>query len=417
MPENFDQDLLSAIERFKKDEDTPRDRKIIVQAFASRQIEITPVKDSKVIVQEGGANFGESNEIQISGPVIGTQIISGITYQQALEIEKLRKRSRDNKTKIIVALIGAAAVIIAPIIALVLENYLSTGPFSLPTSTPTVQTNTPTMTLTATATPTNTPTPSSTLTATSSQTYTPSPTMTISPTPTNTFTPTSVALFMDMFENYEISSKKWNLTTELEGKIYRRTITKNRSDNKFVHFMDCEPEQGPSDDECIGRNEIPMDETSRDFNLDFDVEYRRIPPIQSGLYLPYICINFRRYDERNYYNLCFRIDGKYRWLRVIEGKHEACGSITNGNSNLRNEFIWKESTALKEDTEKNRIRLIADGDEYLFEANDETISKCKDDSLLSVSGIEIAINSFKNVPSISNDVELEIDNIFIYRLP
>jgi hypothetical protein len=417
MPGNFDQDLLSAIERIKRGEETPRDRKIIGQALASQQIEITPAKDSKIIEQEGGTNFGESNEIHVTGSVIGTQIIKGISYKQALEIEKLKEQSGDNRTKIIIAIIGAAAVIIAPIITLIIENYLSNKPFSPPTSTPTILTNTPTLTLTATTIPTITPTPSSTVTVTPTQTYTPSPTMTITPTPTNTYTPTPAALFTDTFEDYEYSSNKWNLRTDLEGKIYRRTITLNRSDNKFVHFIDCEPEQGTSNNECTGRNEIPSVETSRDFKLEFEVEYRRLPTIQSGLYLPYICINFRRYDERNYYNLCFRVDGKYRWLRVIELKHEACGSDINGNDDLEDEFTWKVSTALKQKTEKNRIRLIANGDEYLFEANDETIASCKDDTLMSVSGIEIAINSFKNVPSIINDVKLEMDNLFIYKLP
>ena len=137
MPETYDETLLRAIERFKKGEETPRDRRIIGQAFASKQIEINPAKDSKIIKQEGGTNFGESNEIQVAGSVIGTQVITGITYEQALEIRNLKDKSEDNKTKIIVAIIGAGAVIIAAIITPIVGNYLDNRQISQPVSTPT----------------------------------------------------------------------------------------------------------------------------------------------------------------------------------------------------------------------------------------------------------------------------------------
>lgn len=411
MPENRDEALISAFERFKNSEETPDDRKIIGKALAAKQIEIIPAEDSKIIGQAGGADFGESNEIRVSGSVIGTQSVSGFTGEQVLEILKFKEKSGDNKTKIVVALIGVVGLIIAAIISPIIASYFNNGPYSPPIPSSTI-TNTPTATMKPT--PTETVTPTNTPTNTPTQTQTPTNTPTNTPTPTDTYTPTPVVLLTDTFEDYEYSTSKWNLTTQLEGMIYHRTITRNKVDNKFVHYIDCEPIEGESEEECTGRNEIPSDDQFRDFKLEFDVEYRRIPIIQSGIYLPYICINFRRYDSKNYFNLCFRYDGRYRWLRVLERKHEACGSVLNDiNTEI---MIWEESLDL-ERTEKNSIRLTVDGENYLFEANDKTIAVCSDNTLMSVSGIEIAINSFKNIPNITNDVELEIDNIFLYELP
>jgi hypothetical protein len=186
MPETYDETLLRAIERFKKGEETPRDRRIIGQAFASKQIEINPAKDSKIIKQEGGTNFGESNEIQVAGSVIGTQVITGITYEQALEIRNLKDKSEDNKTKIIVAIIGAGAVIIAAIITPIVGNYLDNRQISQPVSTPT---KIPYTSTEETSTiPTITPIPTSTFTITSTQTHTPTATTTLTPTITPTLT-------------------------------------------------------------------------------------------------------------------------------------------------------------------------------------------------------------------------------------
>ena len=89
MPENMDESLLSAIERYKNSQDSPNDRKIIGKALASKQITIAPIEDSKIIMQAGGANFGESNEIRVSGSVIGTQSISGFTAEQVIELLRL----------------------------------------------------------------------------------------------------------------------------------------------------------------------------------------------------------------------------------------------------------------------------------------------------------------------------------------
>jgi hypothetical protein len=111
MPESFDETLLTAIERYKRGEETLDDRKIIGQALASRQLEIIPSRDSKVIRQSGGANFGEENEIRVSGSVIGTQTISGISGDQVLEILKLNEKKEDNNTKIILAIFGVIAII------------------------------------------------------------------------------------------------------------------------------------------------------------------------------------------------------------------------------------------------------------------------------------------------------------------
>ena len=105
MPDYSDDAILSAIERFKKGEETKSDRKVIAHALDSKHIEIAPAEDSKIIEQTGGTNFGQENEIRISGDV--TQIVGGFTFEQALDIAKLQEKGGDNKSKIIVALIGA----------------------------------------------------------------------------------------------------------------------------------------------------------------------------------------------------------------------------------------------------------------------------------------------------------------------
>lgn len=120
MPDNPDDALIFAIERFKKGEETQDDRKIIGQALDSKQIEIIPAKDSKIVRQSGGVDLGEENEIHVSGSVIGTQTISGITGDQVLEILKLNEKKEDSNTKIILAIFGVIAIIAIAILINVL---------------------------------------------------------------------------------------------------------------------------------------------------------------------------------------------------------------------------------------------------------------------------------------------------------
>ena len=411
MPENMDESLLSAIERYKNGEETSDDRKIISQALASKQIEITPAEDSKIIGQAGGADFGESNEIRVSGSVIGTQSISGFTSEQVLDILKLNEEKENNKPRsnvvIIAAIIAAIATIIAAYIGFrgpieaVLIPIRATQTAEAKTLVAVIpvtgQTPTPTPTWTPTLTPT--PTHTSTQTATRTPTATITPTPSLTPTPTPTFTPTPEVLFTDTFDDYAYSIRiGWILFTEEEGKVYRRTITQNRIDNKFEHSIDCQSEQ------CVGRNEIPSTDDFKNFVLSFDIEYMIIPPSYTGLSRPFICINFRRYDSQNFYALCFRSNGQYRMVRYL-------------NSELTIIQDWEQSSVLKQGPEKNRIRLSANRGNFLFEANEIEIDEFQDDHLLSASGIEIAIFSFQNIPESKSEVELEIDNIEIINIP
>lgn len=112
MTKNLDKLLLSALERFKNGEATTYDLHVISQALASEQIEIIPSRDSTNIVQSGGANFGESNEIRVSGSVIGSQSISGFSAEQVLEILNLKSKKENNKSRLIVAIIATIAIVV-----------------------------------------------------------------------------------------------------------------------------------------------------------------------------------------------------------------------------------------------------------------------------------------------------------------
>jgi len=411
MPENMDESLLSAIERYKNGEETSDDRKIISQALASKQIEITPAEDSKIIGQAGGADFGESNEIRVSGSVIGTQSISGFTSEQVLDILKLNEEKENNKPRsnvvIIAAIIAAIATIIAayfgfrgPIEAVLIPiraTQTAEAKTLVAIIPVTGQTPTPTPTWTPTLPPT--PTHTSTQTATRTPTATITPTPSLTPTPTPTFTPTPEVLFTDTFDDYAYSIRiGWILFTEEEGKVYRRTITQNRIDNKFEHSIDCQSEQ------CVGRNEIPSTDDFKNFVLSFDIEYMIIPPSYTGLSRPFICINFRRYDSKNYYALCFRSNGEYRMVSYLKGVLTIIKD-------------WDTSPDLIRGPEKNSISLTANRGNYVFEANGIEIEHFEDDNLLSASGIEIAIFTFQNDPEEKSLVELEFDNIEIINIP
>jgi len=444
MPENIDERLLSAIERYKNGQETPDDRMIIRQALVSKQIIIVPSEDSKVIEQSGGADFGELNEIRVSGSVIGTQSLSGFTTEQVVELLKLYesakesgddsepeepiKKKRGNiRRRIFITLYGLIAFIAAflagiyfadlvppiksqyPVLATVLALIPSTDvtntsttptpiwtptlvPISTDKSTPTTKSS---HTITLTPTPTYTPFATNTLTLTRTSTKT----LTSKPSPTNTSTPTPEVLLTDTFDDYEYSTNiGWNLFTEEDGKIYRRRITRNKIDNKFEHSVDCLSQT------CVGRNEIPQVEDYENFILSFDIEYLKIPPTFTGLSRPIICINFRQYDPRNFYVLCFKSNGWYRIARYVNGELAI----------IRN---WEQTPVLYRGIEKNSIRLTANRGVYLFEANGTEIADFEDDNLLGASNIEIVIYSFQDIPDQKSEVILEIDNIEIINIP
>lgn len=427
MPENVDENLLSAIERFKKGEETTGDRKIIGQALASKQIEIVPADESKIIRQSGGANFGEENEIRVAGSVIGTQIIRGITYEQAIGIEKLKDKSGDNKTKIIVAIIGASAVIIAAIIT----GLFNIGIFSPKEQTPTT-TNTPTLTATMpTSTPTviiPTPTKTPTATITPTPTNTPTPTDTHTPTQTSTQTP----IFTDTFDDVDYSTAVgWELK-ELGNGI---TDIRDIKTSKFVNHIIFN-ENNVSNNPYIVRIPVPLGdyEGVMDFQLEFDLQFTRTPPNSTDIQKPYFCIIFRRYGNYPYaptttnigsvqnsqdittktptggpffYNLCIGYDTQYRWVRVLDGKHQG---IDGGD------LLFNESGLEQRLNDPIEIKLKVDGSKFTFEVNDEVIDIVEDKELESESGIEFEIWAYRNEPSSWNEVKLEIDDIRVYKL-
>ena len=241
MPDSIDSTLFSALERFKNGEATSDDLNLIRAAFASGQIEINPARDSKQIMQSGGANFGESNEISVSGPVIGTQIVSGITAEQVVEIIEATRESPDETTEVetaqvagvnILKVSGAIIGVIAIVLILAMLISRPAGIFPIPSTETPTPSNTP-LPPTSTPTPTSTPPPPS---ATQTPTGTPTPTETNPPptdtsTPTQTPTPTDIPLIQDDFST---NSKGWYEGLKRDGSRfeagfnsgkYRMTIT------------------------------------------------------------------------------------------------------------------------------------------------------------------------------------------------
>jgi hypothetical protein len=220
VPGSIDSTLFSALERFKRGEASSEDLHLISAAFASGQIEIAPASDSNQILQSGGANFGESNEIRVTGSVIGTQIVSGFTAEQVQEIIENVKESLDDappgeaqrvNTSTILKIGGAITglIVIVLIISLIIIRPPAIFPIPAtktptPSITPLPPTSTPTPTNTQLP-PTATPTPTATLTPTNTippPTDTPAPTQ----TPTQTPTPTDIPLIQDDFST---NSKGW----------------------------------------------------------------------------------------------------------------------------------------------------------------------------------------------------------------
>ncbi len=216
MPDSMDSSLFSALERFRNGEETSEDLHLISAAFASGQIEIIPKGDPNRITQSGGANFGESNEIRVTGSVIGTQIVSGITAEQVKEIiedtREAREDSPEDETSRVagVNILKIGGAFIGLIVIVLTITMLITRPPVIfpaadtktptPSNTPLPPTSTPTPTRTPPP-PTATPTPTGTQTPTETQ---PPPTDTS--TPTQTSTPTDIPLIEDDFSS---NSKRW----------------------------------------------------------------------------------------------------------------------------------------------------------------------------------------------------------------
>jgi cell division septation protein DedD len=220
VPGNIDSTLYSALERFKRGEASPEDLHLISASFASGQLEITPASDSNQIMQSGGANFGESNEIRVTGSVIGTQIVSRFTAEQVQEIIEDMKESRDDSppeeaarvnTATILKIGGAITGLIVIVLFIGLIIVRPPAIFPIPateTPTPSHTPSSPTSTSTLTNTPlTPTATPTSTASPTPTNTIPPptdTPTQTQTPTPTPT--PTDIPLIQDDFST---NSRGW----------------------------------------------------------------------------------------------------------------------------------------------------------------------------------------------------------------
>lgn len=464
MPENIDESLLLAIERYKNGQETTDDLLIIRQALISKRIVIVPAEGSKISEQSGGADFGELNRILVSGSVIGTQSLSGFTTEQVVELlrlydsskesvdssepETLAKQNRGHfRRRIFLTVFGLiaflatflAGIYIAdfvppiksqhPVMATAFALIPITGatntstipaPSQTPTSTLTLFSKSTTTTSSSQATslspslsftpsPTNNPTPIQTQTYSVTPTRTPTNTMTPTSYPTNTDTPSQTStvtptptpevLFTDTFEDFEYSTHiGWILFTEEEGKIYRRRITQDKIDNKFEHIIDCLSQT------CVGRNEIPYVAEYANFILSFDIQYLKIPLTFTGISRPIVCINFRQFDPRNYYAICFKSDGWYRIARYVNGELTI----------IRN---WQRSLGLNRETEKNKIRITANRSNYLYEANGIEIVEFQDNNLLGAGKIEIVIYSFQDYPEQKSEVILEIDNVEIVNIP
>jgi hypothetical protein len=464
LPENIDDSLLLAIERYKNGQETTDDLLIIRQALISKRIVIVPAEGSKISEQSGGADFGELNRILVSGSVIGTQSLSGFTTEQVVELLRLYDSSKESvdssepeiqanqnrghfRRRIFLTVFGLIAFLATFLAGIYLADFVppiksqhpvmatafalipitgatNTSTIPAPSQTPTSPLtlfSKPTMTTSSsqaislspslgfTPSPTNNPTPTQTQTYSVTPTRTPTNTMTPTSYPTNTDTPSQTStvtptptpevLFTDTFEDFEYSTHiGWILFTEEEGKIYRRRITQDKIDNKFEHIIDCLSQT------CVGRNDIPPVAKYENFKLSFDVQYLKIPLTFTGISRPIVCINYRQFDPRSYYAICFNSDGRYRIARYVNGELTI----------IRD---WQRSLELNRETEKNEIRITANRSNYLFEANGVEVAEFQDNNLLGAGNIEIVIYSFKDSPGQKSEVILEIDNVEIVNVP
>jgi hypothetical protein len=191
VPEIIDSTLYSALDRFKRGEASPEDLHLISAAVASGQLEINPIGDSEQIMQSGGTNFGEENEIRVTGSVIGTQIVSGFTAEQVQEIIEDMKESPDDSppeetsqvsSLTILKIGGVSAGLIVIILFIALAIIRPTAFFPPPVTEPT---------------PTFTPTPT--------ETEQP-PTDTPTATPTQTPTPTDIPMIQ---EDFSVNNRGW----------------------------------------------------------------------------------------------------------------------------------------------------------------------------------------------------------------
>jgi multisubunit Na+/H+ antiporter MnhB subunit len=136
MQDGMDSELGLALKRLKNGDWTANDLQLIGVAFASGQVEIIPKGNPNSFVQSGGTNLGESNDIRISGSIIGTQIVNGITVEQAKEIIEVSRElngestqveeaneDRANRLKVSVGIIGLIVILL--IAVLLMMEFLS----------------------------------------------------------------------------------------------------------------------------------------------------------------------------------------------------------------------------------------------------------------------------------------------------
>jgi hypothetical protein len=464
MPENMDESLLSAIERYKNGQESPDDLKIIRQALISKQIIIVQVNDPKINTQSGGADFGESNEIRVTGSVIGTQSLSGFSTDQVVELLRLydstkdsglnsvidepkKKKRRNIKKSIYIAIYGLIAFIAAflagiyfadlappinsqnPVLATVLALIPSTGatdapmiptPIWTPTLVPTsthklTPASKSSQTFTLTPPPTNTQFPTKSLTPTRTFTKTPTPTLiptktltstltsaiTLTSTPSPTNTPTPTPEVI-FTDTFDDYQYSTNIGWNLFTEEEGKIYRRRITRNKIDNKF--EHSVNCLSQTCVGRNKIPRIAEYQNFILSFDIEYLKISPTLTDLSRPIICIYFRQYDPRNFYALCFNSNGWYRIARYVNGELAIIKD-------------WERTPVLNRGLEKNSIRLTANRSIYLFKANGTEIADFEDGNLLGAGNIEIVIYSFQDIAGQKSEVILEIDNVEIINLP
>jgi hypothetical protein len=349
MPESMDSTLFSALEKFKRGEASPEDLHLISAAFAAGEIEVTPASDSTEIMQSGGTNFGEENEIRVTGPVIGTQIVSGFSAEQVQEIIEDMKKSLDdpppeetNRINNFTILKIGGAITGLIVIVLIITLVITRPPVLFPP--PPTETPTPSNTLsppTSTPTPTSTPQPPTstpTLTATLTPTATlPPPTDTPTNTPTQTATPTDIPLIQDDFST---NNNSWyeGLPDEKEGNIFEAKL----SHQKYRMILITE------DDAVLPArrwSRVP-DVTVDDFVVSIEATFVEAPENAA------LVIGFHYDDDGNYYavllrtNLTweikeFRVTPEKRSNTIIGGRLDDSYFNVSGTNHI--EIIVKNS--------------------------------------------------------------------------
>lgn len=138
-------------------------------------------------------------------------------------------------------------------------------------------------------------------------------------------------------------------------------------------------------------NVIPKGNIFEDFILEFEIEYTRKPPGEN----PHTCVFFRRQDSKNFYFICFSHAGNYKFARTLDGKYE--------------EIVgWNSGGPLRVGNEINLIKIIANNESYIFEANGREIDRFEDGFFMEPGEIVIGIYAHYESKLLA-----EIDNLVI----